>query len=121
MSCRVLVIDDNRDIADSLRDILELEGCIVATAYNGRDALELLRGGVSPSLILLDLRMPVMDGIQFRNEQLGDPALRDIPVVVLSADRNAATQATSLGLTCITKPVELSQLLDAVDRLARAA
>jgi CheY-like chemotaxis protein len=63
-------------------------------------------------LILLDLMMPVMDGWAFRAEQLRDPALSDIPVIVLTADANAAARMNGAG--ALRKPVELLTLLDAI-------
>ena len=62
----ILLVEDDRGIRTSLQEILEDEGYAVATAENGRVALEALRAGASPDLIVLDLRMPVMDGWQFR-------------------------------------------------------
>ena len=84
-SAPVLLVEDDAAIAGSLGEALREEGLEVATAQNGREALQVLRGGLRPSVILLDLMMPVMDGWDFRHEQLRDPALRDIPVVVVTA------------------------------------
>jgi len=81
----VLLVEDDLPIRDSLGEALTEEGFDVSTAGNGAEALERLRSGRLPSVIVLDLMMPVMDGWDFRQEQLGDPALRDIPVVVVSA------------------------------------
>lgn len=81
----ILLVDDNSDILEVVRVILENEGYVVATAGNGADALAQLRAGLVPRLIILDLTMPVMDGWEFRGHQLADPALRDIPTIVHSA------------------------------------
>lgn len=81
----VLLVEDDLPIRDSLGEALTEEGFDVSTAGNGAEALERLRSGRRPSVIVLDLMMPVMDGWDFRQQQLGDPALRDIPVVVVSA------------------------------------
>ena len=81
----VLLVEDDLPIRDSLGEALTEEGFDVSTAGNGAEALERLRSGSRPSVIVLDLMMPVMDGWDFRQEQLDDPDLRDIPVVVVSA------------------------------------
>ena len=113
----VLVVDDDPDIRDSLSDVLKDEGYQVATAVDGRDALNKLRGeGCAPCLILLDLMMPVMSGPQFYAEQQRDPALAQIPVVIVSADGNIRQKAASLGRDYIAKPVRIEQVLDVVDR-----
>ena len=65
--------------------MLETEGYSVVTADNGADALSQLRDGLKPALVILDLTMPVMDGWEFRDRQLQDPALRDIPTIIYSA------------------------------------
>lgn len=81
----ILLVDDNSDILEVIRVILELEGYRVATASNGAEALARLHEGLDPQLIILDLTMPVMDGWEFRDRQLADPALRDIPTIIYSA------------------------------------
>ncbi len=115
---RVLVVDDDADIREGLRDILEDEGHDVAEARNGQDALARLRALVpAPDLILLDLMMPVMDGLEFRRQQLLDPALAGIPVVVLSADGHVDVGSTLLAATQrLRKPIPLDQLLALVER-----
>ena len=112
----VLVVDDDRDIRDVLTDALEAEGYEVVTAADGQEALNWLRSGVErPCIILLDLMMPKMDGIQFRTELLNDAVLTHIPVVVLSADPSAIVAARSLNFAgSLRKPVPLEALLAAV-------
>ncbi len=111
---KVMVVDDDDAILDVIRDILEDEGYRVATATNGREALDRLRGDdTRPSLILLDLMMPVMDGWAFRSEQARDPELESIPVVVLSADANVRSKADTLQVSgYLRKPVGMQELLD---------
>src|SRR5690349_23695253 len=89
----VLVVEDDFDLRDALVPILEYEGHRVVSAANGKEALERLRTMPPPSLILLDLMMPVMDGEQFRAQQLRDPALASIPVVIVSAHASAEERA----------------------------
>ena len=81
----VLLVDDDPAILDGVTDFLQEEGFEVVSASNGAEALSLLRGGLAAEVILLDVMMPVMDGWDFRATQLADPALRNIPVVVISA------------------------------------
>jgi CheY-like chemotaxis protein len=81
----ILIVDDDCDVRQLVGELLEEEGYAVEGVPNGEAALELIRGGVRPALILLDLMMPGMDGWGFRHEQLRDPALRQIPVVIASA------------------------------------
>ena len=95
----ILVVDDNHDIRDLVRDILEFEGYAVVTACNGKEALERLGGADLPSLILLDLMMPTMNGWEFRAEQLKDTRLASIPLIVLTGDGNASEKARVLSAT----------------------
>ena len=81
----ILLVDDNSDVLEVIGVILETEGYTVATARNGADALDQLHAGLEPRLIILDLSMPVMDGWEFRDHQLADPTLRDIPTIIYSA------------------------------------
>jgi DNA-binding response OmpR family regulator len=112
----VLVVDDDRDIRDVLTDALEAEGYRVVTAADGQEALDWLRRRlVRPCIVLLDLMMPRMDGIQFRTESLNDADLAVIPVVVLSADPSVIATAKSLNFAgSLRKPVPLDALLAAV-------
>ena len=116
--CRgVLVVEDDIDILRAVVQVLEDEGYAVRAAENGSVALAALRepGAARPCVILLDLMMPVMDGWAFRAEQLRDPAVSDIPVIVLTAD-GAAAQKIGLmhAAGALRKPVELLTLLDAI-------
>jgi CheY-like chemotaxis protein len=117
----VLVVDDDADIRASLRDLLEDEGYLVATAENGADALDYLnREPASPALILLDLMMPVMDGAQFCDLKNQSPTFADVPVVVITAFTHQRSRPTCEGAKAVlNKPVELEELLAAVHRYAR--
>ena len=106
----------------ALVQVLEDEGYTVRAAENGRAALAALRapGARPPCVILLDLMMPVMDGWAFRAEQLRDPLLAEIPVVVLTADGNAAARSAVLEVAgALRKPVELLTLLAAIQPFCR--
>ena len=112
----VLVVEDDVDIRDALVEILQLEGYAVSAAGHGEEALEQLRGGYRPCIIVLDMMMPVMDGWAFCEEKEKDPVLAPIPLVVLSAvapqdPRNASVRAVDH----IPKPIDVEKLLAAVE------
>jgi CheY-like chemotaxis protein len=116
MPATVLVVDDDRDLTRLMTKFLKLEGFDAAEAYNGQEALKYLRDGGDASVILLDLRMPVMDGWAFRREQKEDPALADIPVVVLTGIEGDHEQ--DLGAAAaFHKPVSFPDVIDALRRL----
>jgi len=113
----ILVVEDDAATREALAMILGAEGFAVVGAANGQEALGRLRSDVRPDLILLDLMMPVMDGWQFRREQLKDPALAAIPIVVLSADGNVQQKAASLQTPeYLQKPVDADNLLEVIRR-----
>jgi len=120
---RILVVEDDADIRETLSLILQDEGYQVGEASNGQEALDQLRHGSHADLIVLDLMMPIMDGWQFRREQERDPELAAIPVVVVSADGSIHQKAKSIGaIDYVKKPIDLSTLLDMVNRyVARSA
>lgn len=116
----VLVVDDEPDIRELVCEILQFVGYSVLTASNGREALERLRGADLPGLILLDLMMPTMNGWEFRAEQLKDPRISSIPVVVVTGDGNASEKARLLSATSyVMKPFHLDHLLAIVQGTAR--
>jgi len=117
----ILIVDDDRDIREVTADALEAEGYLTATARDGRAALEWLRAHRDePCLVLLDLMMPDMDAAAFRKEQLRDPTLADVAVVIFSADAGVAEKAKSMGAAgYVKKPVGLLDLLEVV-RTVRA-
>jgi CheY-like chemotaxis protein len=112
----VLVVDDDRDIRGTLGHVLVEEGYAAAEAANGVEALRLLRAGLRPCVIFLDLSMPGMDGWDFRANQLTDPDLSTIPVVVITAAgfRAETIQAQLAGVGFIRKPLLLDDVLTAV-------
>lgn len=116
---RILLVEDDRDIRDALTDVLQLEGYDVATAANGQEALDSLRApelSLQPALILLDLMMPVKDGAQFRSEQITDPAIANVPVIVMSADHNIEKKSGFMDVAgFLRKPVEIDELIDAIE------
>lgn len=118
MPHHVLVVDDDPDIRETVIEVLEENGHRARGASNGVEALERLRSDKElPCVILLDLMMPMMDGEEFRAEQLKDPALSPIPVIVISAFRDAAEKATELAAAGhLSKPVRLDELISLIDR-----
>ncbi|HEY6147383.1 MAG TPA: response regulator [Thermoanaerobaculia bacterium] len=123
---RVLIVEDDEALRDALCEALRDEGFSVASAADGIEALDLLGGPASPrpSVILLDLTMPRMNGWQFRAAQRTDARISAIPVVVLSAAPNLAEEAESLGVPSgnwLRKPVRLVTLLAIVARHCAAA
>lgn len=113
----VLIVDDDKDIRQSLADLLEDEGYTVARAEHGQAALEFLRAQTqAPKLILLDLNMPVMTGWEFREAQLQDPSLADIPVVVISAGTYLNRPPHIQAHAYIAKPPDVNALFALVER-----
>jgi CheY-like chemotaxis protein len=112
----VLIIDDDEEIRESIIDFLQDHGYAPVGAANGKDALEKLCGGLpEPCLIILDLMMPVMDGRTFRDEQLRDPELARIPVVVVSAFREAPAVVEDMDCAAlVSKPLDFERLLRVV-------
>lgn len=109
--CSVLVVDDDAETRDLLRVALTADGYSVATAANGRDALDHLRSHAETCIVLLDLMLPVMDGAQFRRTQLHDRSLAWIPVVLMSGAVDADRQARAAGaLPLLRKPLHLDEV-----------
>ena len=119
---RILLVEDDPGLRDTLAEVLSERGYDVTCAPDGRAALVELGDHPPPSVILLDLAMPVMDGWTFREEQRRDPRLASIPTIVLSASLGAdPTVIDRLGASAaLAKPFDLDRLLAAVER-ARAA
>lgn len=107
----ILLVEDDEIVRRAIQMVLEWEGYEVNCAGNGQEALDILRSGSRPCLILLDIMMPVLDGEQFRLEQLRDSRFSSIPVIVVSAASFA--QAVSAAHH-IHKPFEVQELLDAI-------
>ena len=107
---RLLLVEDDSSIRLALAEMLGDEGFSVATADNGRDALDQLRRGAPPDVIVLDLMMPVMDGWEFRVEQRGDPLIAGIPLLAMSADLSAKARAIAAD-AYLRKPIDFPDLL----------
>jgi CheY-like chemotaxis protein len=109
---RVLLIDDDFVTQETMSTLLASSGYRVAAACNGRDAIERLNTYEKPDLILLDLKMPVMDGNHFCQARQQDKALATIPVVILSGMPDVAKHAADLGAAgYLQKPIDIVELL----------
>lgn len=108
----ILLVDDDEDVREAVASALEEEGYDVVVAREGAEALDALRGDCTPQLILLDLTMPHMTGVEFKRRLLAEmPALSRIPVVVMSADVEGREKARLLGATAfLRKPIRLGEL-----------
>src|SRR5437870_7948506 len=116
-SLSVLVVDDDVDVRDAMEFLLRGEGYSTVGAADGDEALRRLREGLEPCLILLDLMMPWKDGFQFRREQLRDPKLSGIPVIVLSGRHQPDVDGPLLKAAAyVQKPVDPEQLLRLVEQ-----
>lgn len=112
---QILIVEDDIDIRETLKEALELFDYSVAMASNGQEALEnlevLFQQDNLPELILLDIMMPVMNGQQFRAKQLANPKISHIPVVVLTADRDIGEKSLNLQASdSVPKPITLNSL-----------
>jgi two-component system chemotaxis response regulator CheY len=117
---RILVVEDDDDMSDTLCELLEDCGYEPFAAHNGQLALDHLHQcSEPPSIILLDLMMPVLDGRGFRRAQLLEPALRDIPVIVLTAQPDVAVVCEEMNVPgFLRKPVRLDPLLTLIKQYA---
>jgi CheY-like chemotaxis protein len=113
----VLVIDDDPLVRESLADFLDDNGYDALLASNGAEALALLESSSpQPSLIILDLGMPKLNGWQFREKQSSNPRIASIPVIVVTA----VASANVTGATVLRKPLRLGALTKAMQTLLEA-
>ncbi len=112
----VLVIDDDRSLRALIRSALEEEGYWVHQAANGLEGLKVLAQH-TPDIILLDMRMPVIDGLAFARELRAHYGSR-LPVVLVTAATDAEKRAQQVGAAeWLVKPFELNELVSTVNRL----
>jgi CheY-like chemotaxis protein len=107
---RVLIIDDDRDIREVLGELLIEEGFEVEAAWNGESALERLQSGFRADVIVLDIMMPIMDGLTFRAVQRRHAAFADIPVIGLTA----FPTPPSADFDCLKKPLRFDRLVERI-------
>lgn len=111
----ILIIDDSVDNQQLLKILLELRGYTTECCSNGEEALQLLKTATRlPNTILLDLRMPVMDGLAFRAMQSLDPRLKKIPVIFISADEGIDLNKAETS-DVLQKPLNISQLVKTIE------
>lgn len=107
----VLIVDDDASVRDLFVDALEVSGHVVALARDGAEALDVLRAGPLPCVVLSDVRMPRMDGFELARAVARDPQLNAIPVVVLTGDR-----VLSFSSPARDKPFSVAELDALVQR-----
>jgi CheY-like chemotaxis protein len=115
MRSNVLVAEDDSDAREMLVALLRHHGYDATSVANGREALDEIHRPSPPRLVLLDLSMPIMDGWAFLGERERDPALRSIPVIVISGEREPAERVTAVGAKFLRKPIVPDQLLKLIE------
>ncbi len=111
----ILVVEDDSGIRESLLELLADEGFPSVGAKDGIDALKLLRDGLMPCWILLDLFMPNMGGEECLDEIRKDPRFAEVPVTLLSAGASAATLAKHKAVAFLKKPIDIAELFGAAE------
>jgi CheY-like chemotaxis protein len=111
---RVVIVDDDHDLRQTLSEILNDEGYAVETAVNGREALDLLRRQGAPPVLVLDLMMPVMDGWQLLDQLRQDETLARIPVIIISASSRGPRPVGTSEI--LAKPLDYYKLVTSVER-----
>jgi CheY-like chemotaxis protein len=117
MAC-VLIVEDDPDVREFMELLLQSSGYETMSAPNGLEALAQMRQR-RPCVVLLDLMMPVMNGWEFRERQLAETAIRDVPVVCVSAVFDPHQVVQRLRVPCVRKPVEFPELLQKVEHACR--
>ncbi len=113
----ILIVDDDPDIRDALGECLRYEGYGVHAAADGRDALDRLEVGLRPDVILLDLMMPVLNGFDVLEALNRRPDWKDIPVVIVSANRGYEAEDLKGAVGVLRKPVSVDRLLAVVEQV----
>ncbi|WP_240359818.1 response regulator [Pyxidicoccus trucidator] len=121
----LLIVEDDADIREALQGYLELQGYEVRAASNGKEALKYLETPPRPSLILLDMALPVMDGHRVLTARKANATLAGVPVIILSAGmaamnpRDRAVYAANYDVAAfLKKPVEPRLLLEVIERFS---
>ncbi len=116
MAARILLVDDDDDARGALAEALGGADVEVYTAEDGEAALRLIRTmPLQPTVVVLDLMMPVMGGISFLQHRAIDPKILAIPVIVLSSESSVADDLEGSVLAFLPKPASLRRLLELID------
>jgi len=117
LSSLVVIIDDNDDTRDALDEILRQEGFTTRVARDGHEAVDILRSCENPCAILLDHRMPNMDGLQLLEIRDRHPVLSRSPVIFISGDVHGLAAAEEKGAIPVKKPFRVDELVELVREL----
>lgn len=119
--CRILIVDDDEGVRQTVAELLSYEGYEVNTARDGAEGLRALSTGPLPNAIILDLMMPNVDGWAFREEQLAGGA-RAVPTIIFSAARASLPprRAGLEGYAFLSKPFDIDRLLEVVSSAVHA-
>ena len=118
----VLIVEDDPDIREMLKQLLASAGYHTVAAADGLEGLHLLRAvrhraPEAPCLVLLDLKMPRLGGNEFRRAQLGDPTVANVPIAVMSGAVDLEQRAASMGaVATLSKPIDVDVLIEVVKR-----
>jgi two-component system chemotaxis response regulator CheY len=109
----IYIIEDDTTIRELLVELLESENYFILSAKNGQEAIDQLRSMQRlPDLLLLDLMMPIKDGIGFREDQVKDSRLKNIPTLLMSADSDIEAKKVKMGIKShLKKPLDIEVLL----------
>ena len=107
----VLVVDDEEDTREALRELVEMTGCSALLAANGAQALELLQTR-RPCLVILDLMMPVMTGMELIEAMGREPALSELVIVISTS----APERAPAGFPVVQKPVDIQRVFELIAR-----
>jgi DNA-binding response OmpR family regulator len=117
MSHEILIVEDDSSLREALAQVLSDEGYELLSARDGLEAVNCLKNGNRPDVILLDLSMPVVNGWEFRMFQKGDPELARIPVILITAGGYSREEVAWLEPSALVpKPVDLDVLLAVIRR-----
>jgi CheY-like chemotaxis protein len=114
----VLIVEDDSDVCKMLDLFLRSEGFTTVCASNGEEALTRMREQC-PCVVLLDVHMPIMDGFEFRRQQLADSSLAAVPVVCITGHYDPESIEQALKLRCVPKPIRFPDILSQVSALCR--
>jgi CheY-like chemotaxis protein len=120
MSRTLLFVDDDLDVREAFGDLFDFAGWTVAYAADGAEALEWLEQHGAPAAIVLDLKMPRLDGYEFRRRQLADARWRAVPTVVFTADANVDGVSAPMleGAPVVRKSAPFTELAAVLERVA---